>query len=79
MLNNKAQRKLSTLKESPKIQLANKMMQALITIRNNPKVKMVAGKVNRTKRGLTNIFKSAKTKATASAPRNPLTSIPGKI
>lgn len=42
----------------------NKIITALITNKNNPKVKIVAGKVNITKIGLTNKLSSPKTTAT---------------
>ena len=54
--------------ENPSINLsANKMIKALIINRNNPSVTMVIGKVNNTKTGFNNTFKTPKTNATIMA------------
>lgn len=77
-LNIKAHQKLVTWKYSPSSQEAIRIITALITHKNKPKVIKVAGNVRKTKIGLTNAFKIPSTNATKSAPKNPLTSTPGK-
>lgn len=50
-----------------------------MTSKKIPKVTIVAGKVKKTKIGLTNKFSKAKTNATPNAPKNPETDTPGKM
>ncbi len=59
--------------------LTNMIIKVLITNRNKPKVTIVMGMVSKTRIGLSNIFTIAKTPATTSAVKNPLTWAPGSI
>lgn len=75
ILNNKAVQKLLTPKPSTNLS-ARRMIQALITNRNRPKVSIVAGKVNRTNKGLTKMFNNPRTAATTIAVTYPSTETP---
>lgn len=66
MLNMKAVKNPDTLKPSTKFP-ASIIITALIINKKNPREKMVAGKVKRINKGLTNIFSKEITTATTSA------------
>lgn len=75
ILNNNAHQKLSMLKPSTSL-LASKTTSVLITNKNNPSVINVTGKVNKIKRGLTNIFSRASTIANIRAVQKSVTCTP---
>ena len=78
MLNKRAYQNPATLKPSIKYSAA-KMMQALITNKNIPSVSTVTGKVKIIKSGFTVASRMASKKATASAVKISLISMPGRM
>lgn len=77
-LNTMPIRKFLTLKYvSGTSQSAINMMVPLITSINKPKLKIVAGKVSKTKMGLTNLFNKDKMAANIIATQTLATSTPG--